>query len=43
VWGSLIFTFVLLVVIQLLVESIGLIGTEHRPLMKFLKARRNDS
>lgn len=43
VWGSIIFSVVLLFVIQLLVENIGLIGTEHRPLMKFLKARRNNS
>ncbi|WP_226675904.1 glycosyltransferase family 4 protein [Rossellomorea aquimaris] len=43
VWGSIIFSVVLLFVIQLLVENIGLIGAEHRPLMKFLKAKRNNS
>ncbi|MFI8687527.1 glycosyltransferase family 4 protein [Rossellomorea sp. NPDC077527] len=43
VWGSIIFSVVMLLIIQLLVENIGLIGAEHRPLMKFLKARRNNS
>jgi UDP-GlcNAc:undecaprenyl-phosphate/decaprenyl-phosphate GlcNAc-1-phosphate transferase len=43
VWGSMIFVVALLLAIQFLVESIGLIGTEHRPLMKIMKTKRNNS
>ncbi|PFA67339.1 undecaprenyl-phosphate alpha-N-acetylglucosaminyl 1-phosphate transferase [Bacillus sp. AFS015802] len=43
VWGSLIFIAVLLFAIQIFVESIGLIGNDHQPLLKFMKTKRNNS
>jgi UDP-GlcNAc:undecaprenyl-phosphate GlcNAc-1-phosphate transferase len=37
VWGSLIVILALLIVIELVVESIGLIRDDYKPLLKFLK------
>ncbi|MGM0841721.1 MAG: glycosyltransferase family 4 protein [Bacillota bacterium] len=43
VWGSILFITVLLFAIQIFVESIGLIGNDHQPLLKFMRTKRNNS
>ncbi|WP_042462505.1 glycosyltransferase family 4 protein [Neobacillus dielmonensis] len=37
VWGSLIVIFVLLIMIELIVEKIGLVREDYKPLLKFMK------
>jgi UDP-GlcNAc:undecaprenyl-phosphate GlcNAc-1-phosphate transferase len=37
VWGSLIVVLILLITIELIVESIGLIREDYKPLLKFVK------
>jgi UDP-GlcNAc:undecaprenyl-phosphate/decaprenyl-phosphate GlcNAc-1-phosphate transferase len=36
VWGAIVVITVLLLIIELLAEAVGLMGKEHRPLLKFL-------
>ncbi|WP_019721673.1 glycosyltransferase family 4 protein [Heyndrickxia coagulans] len=38
-WGSLIFIGVILITIEIFVESIGLIGKDYKPLLNFIKNR----
>ncbi|GIN39816.1 MULTISPECIES: glycosyltransferase family 4 protein [Heyndrickxia] len=38
-WGSFIFIAVMLIAIELFVESIGLIGKDYKPLIKFIRNR----
>jgi UDP-GlcNAc:undecaprenyl-phosphate/decaprenyl-phosphate GlcNAc-1-phosphate transferase len=42
VWGSIILVTVLIVAIEIFVESIGLVGNNYQPLLKFVKAKRDN-
>ncbi len=42
VWGSIIIVAVLMIAIEIFVESIGLVGNNYQPLLKFVKAKRNN-
>jgi len=39
VWGSLIMLAVLLITIEIFVESIGLVGEDYKPLLNFIRNR----
>ncbi|WP_456273220.1 glycosyltransferase family 4 protein [Bacillus sp. AK031] len=41
-WGSIILIGVLLVALEIFVESIGLVGNNYQPLLKMMKARRDN-
>ncbi|MGF2617957.1 undecaprenyl/decaprenyl-phosphate alpha-N-acetylglucosaminyl 1-phosphate transferase [Rossellomorea vietnamensis] len=41
-WGSVILIGVLLIAIEIFVESIGLVGNNYQPLLKMMKARRDN-
>ncbi|WP_139892142.1 glycosyltransferase family 4 protein [Bacillus sp. D386] len=42
-WGGIFFSFILLIALELMVERIGLLGENHKPLHKLLALRSADS
>ena len=43
IWGAFLITFAILVIIELIVEYLGLINKEYKPLLNFLKTRHQVS
>lgn len=42
VWGSVLLMAILIVLVEVLIESLGLIGQNYRPIMKLLRIESSD-